>query len=213
MEQHGARSTIIRNVGMIALLALTLQGCGGSRPPEAGFWFDESSWTLDAVATDKLGGPVTEQEWMIVKAESTSVLKGAFAGFPLTISASRDAFWRLRVRLTTPGRHKVPVAGETRALGRFGASSDINFDVLALAAITYAPEGASRDTILRGIGRGIGRTAAHELAHAILGPSAVMDQATDEDSFEFHSFARPAHFYGEPHWTAARPALLLRLSR
>lgn len=96
-------------------------------------------------------------------------------------------------------------------MGRFGGVSRVSFRVLAHAALTHAPQGASRVEILHGVARGIGRTAAHELAHAILGPSPVMD-TRDEGSYEFHSFARASQYYGELHWSDARDELLSRLS-
>jgi hypothetical protein len=197
---------------VITLVVLLLHGCGAATAPEAGFWFEDFSWALDPVVTSKLGGAITDQERATIKAEARSTLEHAFDGLPLRITERRDALWRVRVRASAPGRRRVAAAGETRALGRFGAWSDVNFDVLAGAAVTYAPDGASRGGILRAIGRGIGYTATHELAHGILGPSAIMDQSADDASFEFHSFARSAQFYGELHWAAARPALLLRLS-
>jgi hypothetical protein len=81
---------------------------------------------------------------------------------------------------------------------------------VALKAIQYAPADASRATIIDGIGRGIGRVAAHEFAHQILGGNNMHNQ-TDENSYEFPSPDRASQYYGELHWTTARPILEQKL--
>jgi hypothetical protein len=64
--------------------------------------------------------------------------------------------------------------------------------------------------MIEGIGRGIGRVAAHEFAHQILG-SAAMHNATDQYSYEYPSPDRASQYYGELHWTIARPLLQRKL--
>jgi len=65
----------------------------------------------------------------------------------------------------------------------------VSFTILALSGIQFAPWGASRQTMIEGIGRGIGRAAVHELAHQIVS-TAAMDNHTDADSYEYASFNR-----------------------
>ena len=81
---------------------------------------------------------------------------------------------------------------------------------LARSAVDNAPGGASRQSLIDGIGRGIGRAAAHEFAHQILGP-AMQDDRTDLNSYEYFSSDRQAQFYGELRWISARPLLQKRL--
>src|SRR5262245_21117053 len=127
----------------------------------------------------------------------------------------REAFWTVTVRQSLPVRPaaKFPSAGETRALGAFGSHSDVSVEVLAHAALTYARPDTPRELILNGLGRAIGRTAAHELAHAILGVTDSMDNRTDEASYDYYSFARSAQYFGELHWGPAWPRLVQKLSK
>ena len=66
--------------------------------------------------------------------------------------------------------------------------------------ITYAPPGATRQTIVDGIGRGIGRVAAHEFAHQMIN-SGETHNPRDENSYEYPSSDRAAQYYGELRWT------------
>lgn len=206
-----ARATRRLKAALLSV-ALTTWGCTPHRGHEAGFWFDPAPLSLSPAATDAIGGPITEAEAADVQGLARRELQAAFAEFAITITHRREAFWRVAVGSMVPVRRRAPfpAAGETWAMGRFGGYSHVGSRVLAHSALTYAPLGASREEILRGIGRGIGRTAAHELAHAILGPSSVMD-TRDELSYEFHSFAREAHYYGDLHWSTARSALTTKL--
>ena len=92
------------------------------------------------------------------------------------------------------GRGPLPNAGESMPLGLLGGSGAVSFDLVALKAIQYAPAGASRQTIVEGIGRGIGRVAAHEFAHQILNTGAVHNR-DDENSYEYPSPDRAAQYY------------------
>lgn len=59
-------------------------------------------------------------------------------------------------------------------------------------------------------GRGIGRVAAHEFGHQILG-TGLVHNTDDENSYEYPSPDRAAQYYGELHWTTARPLLEQKL--
>ena len=52
-------------------------------------------------------------------------------------------------------------AGESHVFGPLESWGSVGFLILAHNAIQYAPPGASRQTIVEGIGRGIGRAAVH----------------------------------------------------
>jgi hypothetical protein len=104
------------------------------------------------------------------------------------------------------GPAALPNAGESLSFGWLGGSGGVSFDLVALKAIHYAPDGATRQMIIDGIGRGIGRVAAHEFAHQMLNSDAAHNEA-DENSYEYPSPDRASQYYGELHWTTARPLL------
>lgn len=197
---------------VVLTVAIGASRYAAGRVHEAGFWFEDVPLALSPAATEELGGAITLAEMADLQRLARVELESAFAGLPIAITDRRDAFWRVSVTSLLPQRRRTPfpAAGETWAMGRFGGVSRVSFRVLAHAAMTHAPRGASRTEILHGAARGIGRTAAHELAHAILGPSAVMD-TRDEGSYEFHSFARSSQYYGELYWSEARTKLAERL--
>lgn len=208
-----ARASVAIGLAVVTgVLAVSLRGIP-ARVHEAGFWFEDAPLTLTPGATAEIGGAITDGEAAEIRERARAELRAAFSGFPIAITDRRDAFWRVSVTTMLPQRRRTPfpAAGETWALGRFGGHSHVSFRVLAHAALSHAPAGAPRAVILHGIARGIGRTAAHELAHAILGPSPVMD-TRDGDTYEHHSFARPNHYYGELRWAGAREKLLARLA-
>jgi hypothetical protein len=186
-------------------VVLLFPGC--QKPtPTAGFWYDDSPFALPAQAAEKLGGLLTDGELNTIKTISRAEVERAFAGFRIHISDDPAAFWRVAVTRSLRGRGPLPNAGESMPLGFLGGSGGVSFDLVALKAIQYAPEGASRRTIIEGIGRGIGRVAAHELAHQIVNASAAHNNA-DENSYEYPSPDRAAQYYGELHWTTARTLL------
>lgn len=208
---------LLRSVVVVVVVGVTVMAVASRyadrRGHEAGFWFEDFPLALSPAATREMGGPLSDHEASAIREQARAELEAAFAGLPIRITDRHDAFWRVSVGALVTGRGAGRiVAGETWAMGRFGGYSHVSFRTVAHAALTYAPQGASRDLVVRAIGRGIGRTAAHELAHAILGPSPTMDGTGDESSYEFHSFSRPAQYYGELHWVDGRAALVDRLS-
>ena len=176
----------------------------------AGFWYDEDAVALPARAAETLGGLLTDNELASIKQISRAELERAFAGLKIHVADDRAAFWRVEVARSLRPRGPLPNAGESLSFGWLGGAGAVSFELVALKAIQYAPAGASRATILDGIGRGIGRVAAHELAHQILGLSNMHNQ-TDENSYEFPSPDRASQYYGELHWTTARPILEQKL--
>ena len=193
--------------GIVAVLLCT--GCG-ARAATAGFWYDDTTFALPAHAAETLGGLLTVPELDSIKAISSVEVERAFTGFNIRIGEDRTAFWRVAVVRSLRGRGPLPNAGESMPLGFMGGSGAVSFDLVALKAIQYAPSGAPRQAILDAIGRGLGRVAAHELAHQIINSAAAHNQA-DEYSYEFPSPDRAAQYYGELHWTTARPLLEQRL--
>ena len=178
--------------------------------PTAGFWYADSPFALPAPAAEKLGGLLTNGELETIKTISRAEVERAFSGFRIHISDDHAAFWRVAVMRSLRDRGPLPNAGESMALGFLGGSGGVSFDLVALKAIQYAPQGASRRTIIEGIGRGIGRVAAHEFGHQILSVGLVHNSG-DENSYEFPSPDRAAQYYGELHWTTARPLLEQKL--
>jgi hypothetical protein len=178
-----------------------------------GFWFEDFPFTLSEGATTALGGPLSTSETEAIKRTASSELTRAFAGLNLTFTDTPGAFWTVRVRHAFEPRRgqKLPTAGETFLMGPLGGRSAVNFTEVAMAAIAHAPADATRLMLVDGIGRGIGRTAAHELAHAILGVYGPMDNQTDASSYEYFTHNRPSQFYGELHWSGAWPVLVERV--
>jgi hypothetical protein len=178
-----------------------------------GFWFEEFPFVVSDGATAAMGGPLTASEIDAIKRLSRAELTAAFAGLNLTFTDNARAFWTVRVRGSFERRRsqRLPIAGETFAMGLLGGRSAVNFNEVAMAAIAHAPPGATRHILVEGIGRGIGRTAAHEVAHAILGVHGPMDNRTDAMSYEYFTHNRPSQFYGELHWAGAWPVLVERV--
>jgi hypothetical protein len=178
----------------------------------AGFWYENGTFSLPTHATTTLGGPLTEQEIESIKLISISELQRAFEGFRITVTQNRDAFWRVVVLQTLRGRGPLPSAGRSLPLGPLGGIGEVNFVLVALKAVQYAPPESSRRTMIEGIGRGIGRVAAHEFAHQILGSAAVHNDA-DANSYEYPSPDRASQYYGELRWTTALPLLQRKLGK
>jgi hypothetical protein len=184
-------------------------GCG-PRIATAGFWYGNDTFALPARAAEQLGGLLTGAELESIKARSRAEVERAFAGMTVSITDRHDAFWRVEVVRALRPRGPLPNAGESMPHGFLGGSGGVSFDLVALKAIQYAPAGATRQTIIDGIGRGIGRVAAHEFAHQMIN-SAEMHNPRDENSYEYPSPDRAAQYYGELRWTTARPLLEQRL--
>jgi hypothetical protein len=146
----------------------------------------------------------------------------AYDGLRIRVTDRRDAFWRVAVvatpiRILRNNRTTYPfsAAGESHAFGPLGGWGSVSFMMLAHNAIQYAPPGASRRTVVDGIGRGIGRAIVHELAHQALGADNLrhIDNRTDEHSYEYGNADRRAQYYGDVRWTTAWPVLEAKFGR
>ena len=67
----------------------------------------------------------------------------------------------------------------------------MDFDLVAVKAVDYAPPDAGRQTIIEGIGRGVGRVAVHEFIHQMLG-TAFADDYNDDGTYEYGRPDRPS---------------------
>ena len=192
-------------------LASVAPACRAStRSTTAGFWFDDGLGPLPSELTAKLGGPLTQPDLERIEALSRSQLRTAFAGLRITVTPARDAFWRVQVSRELRYRGTLASTGESLALGPLGGIGEVNFPLVVQKAVEFAPRGASRQTMVDGIGRGIGRVAVHEFFHQILGPGAKHND-TDPDSYESGNADRASQYYGNLHWTIAWPLLQKRL--
>lgn len=197
---------------MSAVIGVSTMCRGRSTPATAGFWFGDVTYQLPRDATATLGGPLTAAEIASIQQLSRDELARAFAGLRIAFTDRRDEFWRVEVRQTLRGRGPMPNSGEAIPMGMLGGAGGVNFLLVALKAIQYAPPGASREAMVDGIARGIGRVAAHEFAHVILGAAGAHND-TDRDSYEFPGPDRASQYYGELHWTVAWSGLSQTLRR
>ena len=198
-----------------ALVFGTLQWRASTATIDAGFWFEDFPFELPGDATARLGGPLTDSDILTIKRIARGEVERAFEGLRIVVTDRQDAFWRVRVlrdlrRGVIGGRlSRIPISGESVALGPFGGAGSVNFLVAALGAVAYAPHDASRQAIIDGIGRGIGRAAVHEFGHAIVSAN----HSQDEHSYEYRSSDRPSQYYGELHWASAGSLLQQRFGK
>ena len=190
---------------LLAVAAVSAWACDSKRTVEAGFFFDEVSFTSEV-----LGGAVTAEDLRVIDATARAELAKAFRGLDVSISDRRDARYHVRVAqelLDWRMRHrKAWIAGQASAVRGFGGSGSVSFLYFASGALVFAPPGASRAELIEAIGRGIGRGAAHEFAHQFL-PSAPIHDSRDRGSYEFYSASRPQQYFGEMRWDVAGPLL------
>ena len=175
----------------------------------AGFWFEDV--TFDVHHPARLGGPLTLEEQQRIQSVARQEIEDAFAEFRVLVNERPDSFYRVRVRqFLTAGRYAA--AGQSNVFGPLGGYGAVSFITLAAQAMAHAPATATRADIVDAIGRGLGRAAVHEFAHQIL-PSGPMHNTQDRASYEYWSSNRATQYYGEMHWSVARPKLEQRLSR
>ena len=207
-------------VGTVAAVAI---GWRASRSTiEAGVWWDDASFALTESDAAKIGGPLMPGELTRIRQVSREEVERAYEGLRIRVTTRRDAFWRVAV-VATPIRiernkwttYPFSAAGESHTFGPLGGWGSVSFMMLARNAIEYAPSGASRDTVVDGIGRGIGRAIVHELAHQALGADNLrhIDNRTDEHSYEYGNADRRAQYYGDVRWTTAWPVLEAKFGR
>ena len=122
-------------------------------------------------ASAEIGGPITAEDRALIESTARAEVVRAFAGLRITISARREARYRVRVTqsLRNPAlRSHQEVAGASSALAGLGGHGAVSFTFLASGAVARAPAGADRAAKIEAIGRGIGRSAVHELVHQLL---------------------------------------------
>jgi hypothetical protein len=151
--------------------------------------------------TTRAGGPMTAAELQRIESVARRELTAAFSITCVTLSDSPKAKYRIRVRQALRGY----IAGHSRSIPGWRGAGEISFTVLTSNAVAYAPPDADRAAIVTAIGLGIGRTAAHELAHELLG-SAPAHNPRDKWSYEYPDLRRE-HFYAPLHWTIAAAPL------
>ena len=174
-----------------------------------GFWFEDVTFEVHDPA--RLGGALTRDEQERIQTVARQEIEEAFAEFGIRLTERRDSLYRVRVRQQlTAGRYAA--AGQSNVFGPLGGYGAVSFITLAAQAMAHAPANATRGDIVEAIGRGLGRAAVHEFAHQIL-PSGPMHNTQDRASYEYWSSDRAVQFYGEMHWSVARPKLEERLSR
>jgi hypothetical protein len=176
--------------------------------PTAGFWFNGDRFVVPNGLMSAFDEPIEDAEVESIKQLARAEIERAFSGLRIAIIPSPHAFWSVQVLQSLPVRRnkQLPIAGESLALGLLGGTGTVGFDIVATKAIRYAPDGASRQRVLEGIGRGIGRVAVHEFMHQMLG-AAAGDNAADSNSYEYGSPDRASQYYGELHWSTAWPLL------
>ena len=149
----------------------------------AGFWFEDVSFESPHFVAAGYGGPLTDAEQTLIREAAWSEVRAAFAGLRIRFSEDREAFYRVRVvQEFGPGIRGA--AGATRVLPPLGGNGSVNFLMLASQAVSHAPDGADRATVVLAIGRGVGRAAVHEFLHQLL-PRLNIHESKDDRSYEF----------------------------
>jgi hypothetical protein len=202
-------------IGTLIVMGLACVGVWAAvtrdRPMTAGLWFEDIPAEDTTALADGLGSAITPTDLKRIEAVALAELRHAFANTRLVVARSRSGTYHVRVVHQLAGglRASIPVAGASRPVPGGRGVGAVNFIVLASSAIHYAPAGATRETIIDAIGRGIGRSAAHEIAHQILG-SYPLHATTDRRSYEYEDVRRE-HFYGDLHWGVAGERLQARI--
>jgi len=191
-------------------LCIIVVSCG-PRPVELGFWLERASFS-----SPRIGGSLSTADLTTIDAIARSEIEHAFERFDVTVTANRNARYRVNVvpelkdqRLL---RRTGTYAGESRAVAGFGGSGAVNFEFVANGAMVFAPDDADRAAVIAALGRGVGRVAIHEFAHQLLPTKAIHD-SRDRGSYEGNTAALIEGYYGDLHWDIAGPWLEARLKR
>jgi len=186
-----------------------LSAVADQRPVEAGLSFAEVSFS-----SSRINGALTPADHHLIEAVALTEVEHAFRGLRFVIKRGPSRY-HLRVAQAVLDRRvqrEAGVAGQARGISGFGGSGEVSFSFMANAAMVYAGPEATRDELVKAIGRGIGRAAVHEFTHQLL-PRAPIHATKDVASYEYASAARPEQFFGDMHWDLARPLLEARLGR
>ena len=121
-------------VAIVALLCVVLYR-GARAAVDVGFRYEEFPFTFSASVTEALGGPLTLSEIDSIRHISRDELTRAFSGLKVAFTDSRQARLTVVVQLSIQRRkgQRLPNAGETFAMGPFGARSVIDFTEVLMA--------------------------------------------------------------------------------
>lgn len=195
--------------GVLFVVAAGLVAACAPRPVELGFWME-----AQAYQSPRIGEPITATEYAAIDRIARDEISTAFEGYDVTVTANRNARFRVVVTPTLTDRRMLrrrsTYAGESRAVAGFGGSGAVNFEYVANGATVFTPESASRAAVIEALGRGLGRVAIHEFLHQLLPKSAIHD-SKDTHSYEGNSPALVEGYFGELHWDIAGPWLARRL--
>lgn len=201
-----------RLAASLGVLSLTIAGAACDalerRTVQAGLTFDAVSFS-----SSRLPGALDGAQIEAIRAAARTELADAFRGWNITFTDARAARFQVAVvqEIRDPRlRRAMFVAGESRAVAGFGGRGAVNFSLLASAAVSCAPDGATASDLVAAIGRGIGRAAAHEFAHQLL-PKAPLHDTHDVRSYEYRAASRCEQYFGPMHWDLAGPLLEDRL--
>jgi hypothetical protein len=187
---------VTRCVLSVVLAAVSAASCRSRPEPVAVNVVFVNTW--------KVGGEVLSAgEQAQVKRAALATMRGAFAGFDVTVSDGSSRVRVIRVEDTPYGRMQFGAAGVTYPAAHV---SSVRFDVLAnleLASVQcrdFAHCAAmSRDRLLEGLGHGVGATAAHELGHQA-GFRFGLDSRCG-DCYDSSDSSSYTHFFGPLRWS------------
>lgn len=164
----------------------------------------ENTFALD-------GRPLDETEIAVVKLWAAHTMRRAYSGFAVEVSEGHGTnVIHIRDACAQP-ECDADSAGDTWL---FSKSSNVYYNVLARRALSHGKQqNGDRMQVLRGLGQGIGATAAHELGHEWPIRMPSVDQRHDKNGYDYYSFDRPEHFYGQLHWTEDSLKLLRKSLR
>jgi hypothetical protein len=195
----------------VSLGLLVAVGSCAPRPVELGFWLEPQSYQ-----SPRIGDPITSTEYAIIDRVARAEITEAFKDYDLAVTSNRNARFKVRVAPELKDmrylRRSGTYAGESRAVAGFGGSGSVNFQFVANGAMVFAPEHASRATVIEALGRGIGRVAIHEFLHQLL-PKLPIHDSKDPRSYEGNTAAMMEGYFGKLHWDLAKPWLDERLER
>ena len=159
----------------------------------------ENTFTLD-------GRVLSDTEIELVKLWAVHTMRRAHSGFAIELS-KRDGTNIIHIRdVCTHVRCDADSAGDTWPLSK---SSNVYYSVLAKRALSHATgQRNDRMHVLMGLGQGIGATAAHEVGHEWPIGMPTVDQRHDGGGYDYYTFDRYHHSYGQLHWTEASLTLL-----
>ena len=211
-EAPGSKMVMGRLAGLATALCVGLAACSPRpRAAELGFWFEPVSFV-----SPRIGEPISGVEFHTIDRTARAEIARAFEDFDVTVSSNQQARYRVVVvshlNDTRLLHRSGTYAGESRAVAGFGGSGSVSFEYVANGAMVFAPDDASRASIVESIGRGIGRVAIHEFLHQLL-PKVAIHDSKDKESYEGNSPALMEGYYGDLHWDLARPALDQRIKR